>query len=58
MKCLIKSLLGQDSYDQENYDQSSFDNSEVCTPLPPIVKSIIGSVVFIILMAMVSNMIR
>lgn len=55
MKCLIKSLLGQDSYDQENYDQN---NNEVCTPLPPIVKSIVGSVVFIILMAMVSNMIR
>jgi hypothetical protein len=54
MKCLIKSLLGQDSYDQENIDH----NSEVCTPLPPIVKSIVGSVVFILLMTMVSHMLR
>ncbi len=54
MKCLIKSLLGQDSYDQENYDQGS----DVCTPLPPIVKSIVGSVIFILLMTMVSHSLR
>ncbi len=54
MKCLIKSLLGQDSYDEENYDQGN----DVCTPLPPIVKSIVGSVIFILLMAMLSNTLR
>lgn len=55
MKCLLKSLLGQDSYEEENYNHK---NNNVCTPLPPIVKSIVGSVLFIILMAMISNMMR
>ncbi len=50
MKCLIKSLLGQDTY--------AHDNSDVCTPLPPIVKSLLGSIIFILLMAVLSHMLR
>ncbi|MEE9328359.1 MAG: hypothetical protein V3U71_13820 [Cocleimonas sp.] len=48
MKCFIKSLLGQDSFKQESND--------VCVPLPPLVKSLIGSVFFITLMTIVSHM--
>ena len=50
MKCFIKSLLGQDSYEQTNND--------VCAPLPPIVKSLVGSVFFITLMTIASHMLR
>ncbi len=50
MKCFIKSLLGQDSYVENNND--------VCMPLPPIVKSLIGSVLFIALMTFVSHLLR
>lgn len=47
MKCFIKSLLGQDSNKQ--------NSSDVCIPLPPIVKSLVGSVMFITLMTIVSH---
>ena len=51
MKCFIKSLLGQDSYEQTN-------NSDVCMPLPPIVKSLVGSTLFLIAMVILSHMLR
>ena len=50
MKCFIKSLLGQDSYEQTNND--------VCMPLPPIVKSLVGSTLFLIAMVVLSHMLR
>ncbi len=50
MKCFIKSLLGQDTYVTEN--------NEACTPLPPIVKSLVGSTLFVVLMVILSHMIR
>lgn len=50
MKCFVKSLLGFDNYEQTE--------SEVCMPLPPIVKSLVGSVLFIILMTVANHMIR
>ena len=50
MKCFIKSLLGLDHY-------SNQDN-EVCTALPPIVKSLVGSIVFVTLFTIVSHILR
>ena len=50
MKCFFKSLFGQDTYAHDNHD--------VCTPLPPLVKSLLGSIIFIILMAVLSHMLR
>ncbi|MEE9445862.1 MAG: hypothetical protein V3V19_09385 [Cocleimonas sp.] len=50
MKCFIKSLLGQNTYEQTN--------SEVCMPFPPIVKSLVGSVLFVALMTIASHMLR
>lgn len=47
MTCLIKSLLGLES-EKEN------DN---CDVLPPIVKSLVGSSIFIILMTIVVHLI-
>ena len=51
MKCFIKSLLGQ----EDSFDQS---NNDTCVPVPPIVKSLIGSVLFIALMTVVSHLVR
>ena len=50
MKCFVKSLLGLESYKQTD--------SEVCIPLPPIVKSLVGSVLFVALMTIASHMFR
>ena len=50
MKCFVKSLLGFDNYKQTE--------NEICMPLPPIVKSLVGSVLFITLMTVASHMIR
>ncbi len=50
MKCFIKSLLGQDSYEHANND--------VCTPLPQIVKSLVGSTLLIIAMVVLSHTLR
>ena len=50
MKCFIKSLLGQDSYEQTN--------NEVCTPLPPIVKSLVGSTLLVVAMVVLSHALR
>ncbi len=49
MKCFFKSLLGLDEYTHEN---------NMCVPLPPIVKSLLGSTIFIILMAVLSHIVR
>ena len=48
MTCLIKNLLGRASLKED-------DN---CGVLPPIVKSLIGSTLFIILMAIASHLLR
>ena len=50
MKCFIKSLFGLETQLQENH--------EACAPLPPIVKSLIGSTLFVILMVVISHMIK
>jgi hypothetical protein len=50
MKCLMKNLLGLDLDDSNSNDS--------CTVLPPIVKSLVGSSLFIILMAVLSHLIR
>jgi len=50
MKCFIKSLLGQDSYEQTSND--------VCTPLPPIVKSLVGSTILVVAMVVLSHALR
>lgn len=51
MKCFIKSLLGQDSYKQTN-------NNDACMPLPPIVKSLVGSTLLVVAMVVLSHMLR
>jgi len=43
MKCFIKSLLGMNLQTEGN---------EICEPLPPIVKSVVGGVIFVSLMLM------
>ena len=48
MTCLIKNLLGLESL-KEN---------DSCAVLPPIVKSLVGSTLFIILMTVVSHLIK
>ena len=48
MTCLMKNLLGLESL-KEN---------ESCGVLPPIVKSLVGSTVFIILMTITSHLIK
>ena len=50
MKCLIKNLLG--------LDLSASNNSGLCTPLPPLVQSLFGSVFFITLMTIASHMLK
>lgn len=50
MKCLIKNLLGFDTYTE--------NKNEICVPLPPIVKSLFASVIFITLMTIVSHMLK
>ena len=50
MKCFIKSfILGLDSDD---------NNEEVCTVVNPIVRSLVTSAMFIVLMAVVINMLH
>jgi len=56
MKCFFKSLFGNDTYTHDMYHKD--DNHDICTPVPPLVKSLLGSVVFIILMAILSHMLR
>ena len=41
MKCFIKSLLGS---------EESKNGNEMCEPFPPLVKSIIGGLMFLTLM--------
>ncbi|TCJ88596.1 hypothetical protein EV695_0454 [Cocleimonas flava] len=48
MACLIKNLLGL----------TSLKNDDNCEVLPPIVRSLVGSTLFIILMAIASHLIR
>ena len=50
MKCIIKSLLGFDSFTHESND--------LCTPLPPIIKSLFSSVIFIILITIANHLLR
>jgi len=50
MKCFIKSLFGQDTY--------AHDHQDMCTPLPPLVKSLLSSIIFIVLMVVLSHMLR
>ncbi len=50
MKCFIKSLLAQDSYQQTDND--------VCMPLPPIVKSLVGSTLLVVAMVVLSHILR
>ena len=50
MKCFIKGLFGLDA----NMNESN----ELCTPLPPIVKSLVGSIIFVTLFTIVSHIIR
>ena len=55
MKCFIKSLLGQD----DSFNETNANNmDETCVALPPIVKSLIGSVLFLTLMTIISHMVR
>ena len=49
MKCFIKSLLGMDQASENNND---------CITLHPIVKSFVGSTVFIILMVYLNHFLR
>ena len=50
MKCFIKSfILGLDA--DEN-------NDEVCTVVSPIVRSLVTSTMFVILMAIIANMLH
>ena len=48
MTCLIKNLLGL----------ASLKENDNCAVLPPIVKSLVGSTLFIILMAVASHLLR
>jgi len=50
MKCFIKSLLGM--------NQASENNNDDCIALHPIVKSLVGSTVFIVLMVSLSHFLR
>ena len=50
MQCFIKSLLG--------LEESEKSQKEGCTVLPPIVRSLVGSTIFIILMALVVHLIK
>lgn len=50
MKCFIKSLFG--------LDQSNSNNNDICVALPPIVKSLAGSTLFIVLMVSLSHFLR
>ncbi len=50
MNCILKKLL--------DIDISKETNNEMCVPLPPIVSSLIGSVVFISFMTIVAHLIR
>lgn len=50
MKCFMKSLLGLDQFNQ--------NESETCTTVPPIVKSLIASTLFIVFMVILSHILR
>ncbi len=49
MKCLLKSLLGIDV----NHETQQ---GGVCTEYPPIVKSLVGSALFLVLMVTLINL--
>ncbi|WP_299878585.1 hypothetical protein [uncultured Cocleimonas sp.] len=48
MTCLLKNLLGL----------ASLKNNDDCGVLPPIVKSLVASTLFVIVMAIASHLIR
>lgn len=50
MKCLVKNLLGLESLKSDSNDN--------CTAIPPIVVSLVGSTVFILLMTVLSHMLN
>ena len=50
MQCFIKNLLGAESLTRQD--------SNSCAVFPPIVRSLAGSTVFIILVAILSHLIR
>ncbi len=48
MKCILKNLLGIEV-------SSKTHNQEVCTELPPIVKALMGSAIFLVLLVMLAR---
>ena len=52
MKCFIKGLLGLDSTLNDS------NGGGMCTEVPPIVKSLVGSIVFVTLFTIVSHILR
>lgn len=49
MKCLLKNLLGINNYEDMQYGES-------CSEYPPIVNSLIGSILFLVFMVMLINL--